>query len=80
MNQISLIHTGLGLIHGLLFLPVFLTMLAPASAYLENLEIYKEIGQYLASNVPKYLHQIRNRRMQCYQVGHLKFLIEPLKI
>jgi hypothetical protein len=73
---------ALGLLHGLLFLPVFLSILVPASQYLQSLETYEKLSNYLASQVfesakfaqicinaqvPRIWQQIGNKRMQAYR-------------
>ncbi len=59
---------GLGIIHGLIFLPVLLSICVPNDQYLEVLSMYKSrVGHYLATNIPKYLTQrIKNKRMRAY--------------
>lgn len=61
---------ALGVLHGLLFLPVALSMFIPADQFLESFGHYDKVREYLATNLnlSKYFGAIpvRNKRMVSY--------------
>lgn len=62
---------GLGMLHGLLFLPVFLSLLVPAASYLDSLHTYQALGNYLSTKVKVEDCDIISSLMLCSSLAHL---------
>lgn len=70
---------GLGVLHGLLFMPVILSLCIPDRDVLEAFGNYQKVREYLATNLPRYLGfpEVKNIRMASYFLKSSTSIVAP---